>query len=546
MLCFCHTNEISGEPLDFLDMRNGNMKVILKWTLTSLTAAALVASPLANATNGYFLVGAGSKNRGVAGAGIAFPQDSMASAVNPASITAIGNRVDVGAEFFKPKRRGVVDATGIDTSVAGPIPGYTPLAGQRAERKSGSNVFFIPHLGFTKAWTDRITLGFAIAGNGGMNTRYGDPDSGTGNLYTDAFGSAIGNCSDGAQCPQPTPPFPPLFSGFAGLIELQLQQPPPAGASLTPAQASGVLAPNLLALYTNPNNTPSLGVNLAQVLITPTIAYKINKHNSIGFSPVIGVQEFRAFGLGLFQALSSEPGSVTNRGNDLTYGFGAQVGYMGTFDWFSVGATARSRIYMDEFNKYKGLFAEQGDFDVPPTFGVGIGLKPTSKLTIAADVTRILYSEVDAIHNKGPTADEFFNALAGALTGNPGFIAHPLGSNNGWGFGWDDVWVYKLGVDYAYSTNWSFRAGFNYAKMPYDKDQVLFNVLAPAVVEKHVTAGFTRSLSQNSELTFTYMHAFRNKVDYTYQGTGQNAAFSFSAKNDMYQNAFELSYGLRF
>jgi long-chain fatty acid transport protein len=512
------------------------MKAILKRTLTSLAAAALVASPLANATNGYFLVGAGSKNRGVAGAGIAFPQDAMASATNPASITAIGNRVDVGAEFFKPKRRGVVDASGIDTSVAGPIPGYTPLAGQRAEKKSGSNVFFIPHLGFTKAWTDRITLGFAIAGNGGMNTRYGDANAGVvgaGNLYTDAFAPVVGTCSDaGAGCPT-GPGLPPLFSGFAGLLEAQ-------------GVPSSVLAPNLQNLYLNPNNSPSLGVNLAQVLVTPTIAYKINEHHSIGFSPVIGVQEFRAFGLGLFQALSDNPGSVTNRGNDLVYGFGAQVGYMGTFDWLSIGATARSKIYMDEFNKYKGLFAEQGDFDVPPTFGVGIGVKPTSKLTIAADVTRILYSQVDAIHNKGPTADEFFNALAGALTGNPGFIAHPLGSNDGWGFGWDDVWVYKLGVDYEYSSNWAFRAGFNYAKMPYDKDQALFNVLAPAVVEKHVTAGFTRSLTPNSELTFTYMHAFRNKVDYTYQGTGQNAAFSFSAKNDMYQNAFELSYGLRF
>ena len=76
---------MSGEPLDFLDMRNGHMKAILKRTLTSVAMAALVVSPLANATNGYFLLGAGSKNRGMAGAGIAFPQDSMASAVNPAN-----------------------------------------------------------------------------------------------------------------------------------------------------------------------------------------------------------------------------------------------------------------------------------------------------------------------------------------------------------------------------------------------------------------------------------------------------------------------------
>jgi long-chain fatty acid transport protein len=508
------------------------MKAILKRTLLAVAVATTVVSPLANATNGYFLLGAGSKNRGVGGAGIAFPQDSMASALNPASITAVGNRVDVGGELFKPKRNGEVNATGIDTSVAGPIPGYTPLAGQDSAENSHSNTFFIPHLGLTKVWSNDITLGFAIAGNGGMNTRYGDTNQGNGNIYSDAFGPVVGNCSGDPSCP-PSPPFPPQFSGFAGLLQAQ-------------GVPSSILGPNLTNLYTNPDNGPSLGVNLAQVLITPTIAYKINAHNSIGFSPVIGIQTFRAYGLGLFQGLSSDPANVTNKGNDSSYGFGAQVGYMGNFGWLSVGAMARSKVYMDEFSKYSGLFAEQGDFDIPPTFGVGIAVQPTSKLTIAADVSRILYSEVAAISNKGPTADEFFNGLAGALTGNPAFISNPLGTNNGWGFGWDDVWVYKVGVDYAWNSKWTFRAGFNYAQMPYDEDQALFNILAPAVVEKHATAGFTRSLTPNSELTFTYMHAFKNDVEYTYQGTGQNAPFSFTAKNEMYQNAVELSYGLRF
>jgi len=56
------------------------MKPILKRTLTSVAvAAALVIAPLANATNGYFKIGYGSKNRGMAGAGMAFGQDSLAA-----------------------------------------------------------------------------------------------------------------------------------------------------------------------------------------------------------------------------------------------------------------------------------------------------------------------------------------------------------------------------------------------------------------------------------------------------------------------------------
>ena len=516
---------INGGITGHMDMRNAYMNGLLKNTLTSLAVASLLVSPLAQATNGYFKIGAGSKNRGMAGAGIAFAQDAMTSAINPAALSGIGNRVDIGIELFKPKRAGEVDATGVGV----PDLGNGARQGALSSEKSRSNGFFLPHLGVSKAWSDRVTFGIAMIGNGGMNTRYGDANTGTGNIYTTAFAPVIGDTS--------TSTFQPGPAGFAGALE--------AGAFGAPVPAA-VIDPNLANLYLNPNTGPALGVNLAQVLITPTIAYKISEHHSIGFSPVIGYQSFRAYGLGLFQAFSADPTKVTNNGNDDALGIGAQVGYMGSYGPVSFGAMYRSRIYMEEFDKYSGLFAEQGDFDIPPTYGVGLAVQATKGLTIAADVSRIMYSDVKAIANKGPTADEFFNAFAGALVGNPAFVAHPLGNNDGWGFGWDDVWVYKVGLNYAWNSDWTFRAGFNYAEVPYDDDQALFNVLAPAVVEKHITAGFTRALGKDSEITVTYMHALRNDVEYTYQGTGANAPFSFSAKNDMYQNAFEVSYGLRF
>ena len=65
------------------------MKNILKRTLTSAAITALLVSPLAQATNGYFKIGYGSKNRGLAGAGMAFGQDMLAPAVNPATIVDV-------------------------------------------------------------------------------------------------------------------------------------------------------------------------------------------------------------------------------------------------------------------------------------------------------------------------------------------------------------------------------------------------------------------------------------------------------------------------
>jgi len=498
------------------------MKRILVSTLTSAAVAAVLLSPLANATNGYFKIGAGAKNKGLAGAGIAYGQDAVAGATNPATLAGIGTRIDAGAEIFKPKRRGVVDATGI--------------GGIRSEEKSGSNAYLIPQFGTAKVINDKITMGLAVTANGGMNTRYGDADApsplfppnsgiGVGNIYTDAFSPAI--------------------PGFVPLVAQQLVA---QGAAPDLPTALAIVGGNAAALGQNPNITPALGINLAQALITPTITYKFNDNHAIGFGPVIGWQRFRAYGLGLFQAFSNQPDKVTNNGNDNSVGYGARIGYQGTFfDMFSVGAVATSKIYMDKFDDYAGLFAEQGDFDIPATFGGGIAIHFTPSLTLAADVSRIMYSDVDSLANKGPTADEFFAAFGNALaSGNGSLLPNALGKNDGWGFGWDDVWVYKIGVDYAYNSKWTLRAGFNYAEVPFDDDQALFNVLAPAVVEKHVTAGFTYSPGQNSEITVAYMHAFRNSVDNTYTGTGNFAGFSYGAKNDMYQNSIEASYAWKF
>ena len=487
------------------------MKRILISTLTSAAVAAVLLSPLANATNGYFKIGGGAKNKGLAGAGIAYGQDGLAGATNPATLAGIGTRIDAGMEIFKPKRRGVVDATGI--------------GGLRSEESSRSNTFLVPQFGTVKVINDKITLGLAVTANGGMNTRYGDADAGNGNIYTDAFAPAIGVTSS----------FPGGPSGFAGLLESQG----------VPASA---IDPNLIALGSNPNITPALGINLAQALITPTITYKFNDNHAVGFGPVIGWQRFRAYGLGLFQAFSNQPDKVTNNGNDNSVGYGARIGYQGTFfDMFSVGAVATSKIYMDKFDDYAGLFAEQGDFDIPATFGGGIAIHFTPRLTLAADVGRILYSGVDSISNDGPTANEFFAGFANALiTGDGSVLPNALGKNDGFGFGWDDVWVYRIGASYALNNQWTLRAGFNYAEAPYDGDQALFNVLAPAVVEKHATAGFTYSPSQSSEITVAYMHAFRNNVDNTYTGTGNFAGFSYGAKNDMYQNSIEASYAWKF
>ena len=58
----------------------------------------LMASALpqtASATEGYFALGYGPAQRGVAGAGVGYSQDAMSGAINPASVATVGRGVAI-------------------------------------------------------------------------------------------------------------------------------------------------------------------------------------------------------------------------------------------------------------------------------------------------------------------------------------------------------------------------------------------------------------------------------------------------------------------
>jgi long-chain fatty acid transport protein len=56
------------------------------------------------ATDGYFSIGYGVKQVGQGGAGIAFAQDSLAAATNPAGMVFVGDRFELGMSWFRPIR----------------------------------------------------------------------------------------------------------------------------------------------------------------------------------------------------------------------------------------------------------------------------------------------------------------------------------------------------------------------------------------------------------------------------------------------------------
>jgi long-chain fatty acid transport protein len=416
----------------------------MKKLIGVLAVAGLTVPGVALATNGYFSHGYGMKAKGMAGVGIALPQDAMAAATNPAGMAFVGDRLDVGVDWFRPIR---------DSELTPPSPAAGDYDG------SDTKNFLVPEFGYNKMLGWNMALGVSVYGNGGMNTGY----------------------NNGI----------PLFNG---------------------------------------GTTRSTGMDLMQLFIAPTFAYKINKDHAVGVTLNLVYQRFKAYGLQSFVGFSQSGTNLTNNGYDSSTGWGLKIGYTGNLtDAVTVGATYQSRTWMSKFSDYKGLFANQGEFDIPENYGIGIAIKATPKLTVAADIQQINYSTIDSVSNK----------LA-----NLTVLGNPLGSDNGPGFGWGDMTVFKLGLSYAYSDKLTLRAGVSTTNQPIPKSETMFNMIAPGVVENHLTLGATWALSPSSELSLAYMHAFSKKV----KGAGSIPGLfgGGNANLKMHQDSLGIAYGMKF
>jgi len=337
------------------------------------------------------------------------------------------------------------------TGAPGATSGINAAPGVEVE--SENDFFLIPHFAYNWQLGGDQTVGISIYGNGGMNSEY--------------------NVSD-------TPDFDMDGTG------------------------NGTFAAG------------TAGVNLEQLFFNISFSKKLNSKHAIGASLIVAGQRFSAQGLDSFAPFSLDPANLSSDKNSSSIGAGLKVGYQGEVrPGIRVGVSYQSKISMGEFDKYSGLFAEGGDFDIPSTYNIGVSFDVGSSGVIVADIQQINYTDVKSISNP---INQLINGSC-----NPGSAANPmnpspdasgagcLGGANGAGFGWDDMTIFKIGYQIEMG-NHTYRVGYSHADQVIPKSQTLFNILAPAVIEDHITAGWTMKVGNNQEFNLSGMFAPNTSV----------------------------------
>jgi long-chain fatty acid transport protein len=272
---------------------------------------------------------------------------------------------------------------------------------------------------------------------------------------------------------------------------------------------------------------------LESVSINPNIAWKVNDALSLS----VGVEALW-FEADLRRKIDSTQGVAPNpatdidlrlKGDDIGYGWNVGLHYK-MDETTRFGLHYRSRVKL----ALSGTAIATSPLATDSTEGrVDLTLPDMLMFGVSKQLTPKLNVEVGAIH----TGWDSYDSIA-INFGKPLLGALPIRSFTP--KNWASVWRYQLGLEYAYSPEWTWRLGYTYDQEPMPDATIDYQ--APSGDRQLFSVGFGYG-KDNWALDFAYSHlisAERNIAGRRAEGILD------SRTQDMNVNIFILTYSIRF
>lgn len=254
-----------------------------------------------------------------------------------------------------------------------------------------------------------------------------------------------------------------------------------------------------------------LFVKLSVLKVEPSLAYRISDQLSVGASLH-----------GNYSTLDMGQGESDD------FSAGAQVGLLYRAGSLSFGAsyTTPQKATFDDVYNFDAFLGDPDQdaltLEQPETYAGGIAWSASESLLLEINVKHLAW-----------------------------------GDAAGYGdFDWKDQQVYAVGAQYIANDKWTFRAGFNYGENPVKENrgwnpqgitevqgksvptfgyEMLRTIGFPAIVESHLTLGFSYALSGTLSLNASYMHAFEAT------STSVSAGNAIALESTLVENSFSVA-----
>jgi len=238
------------------------------------------------------------------------------------------------------------------------------------------------------------------------------------------------------------------------------------------------------------------GSQLKREILTPGLFHQIDQNSVLGVSAVLAYQRFSAPGLGYMARQDSDPllrqSSSLYAYEETTFGTGVRLALRNELiPGMAFDAGYQSRIDMEEFNNYRGVYSEPGDLDIPAKAHLGLELKATENAYFTVGVDHVLYSDVNAFPSR--FLPERFVSL--------------LGDSSSPEFAWDDLTVYSVGWRWRQREDVEWWIDVTTRQQPTPTAGALSRALNGELADSAMLMGFSKRTSQNGRLNVTAAYA---------------------------------------
>lgn len=198
------------------------------------------------------------------------------------------------------------------------------------------------------------------------------------------------------------------------------------------------------------------------MLSATTLSYRPSPCQSYGISLLVSSSTFKS-------DLAIAPGftEVTGRlKNDTVFGVGTRIGGLWDLgEYFSLGASAATPVYSSRHDKYKQLFIHK--FQIPATARLGGVIHFDDCTDLIFDLKYLFYGKSKWVHE---------------------------------GQKWRTQQIFLIGFTHKLTSEIMFGIGYNYAKSPIKKKDVIYNALSIPLDEHHISSGLRYNWSKCLEV----------------------------------------------
>ena len=235
---------------------------------------------------------------------------------------------------------------------------------------------------------------------------------------------------------------------------------------------------------------------LERRLVSPGLLHRLNDKQLVGVSAVFVTQSYGVSRLGMQSYNQALPNNLRSTIYDpyqeIGYGAGVNLALSSEItDGVTLDAGFQSRINMNEFNNFRGVYSQPADLDIPARARLGLAFQASDKSWLNVSVERVLYSEVGAF----------------ASQNLPGRFLSLLGDSTSPSFSWDDLTVYSVGWAWADNKGTSWHVDFSSRSQPSPSSRILSQAIDADMAQNAMTIGYSRRMSMTSRFNVNAAYA---------------------------------------